>query len=59
MVNILWFCRLLLSWMCPFDSIASSGVEADSVAFDQFWNILLLFSDVMLTIRSFFTINNL
>ena len=31
---------------CPFNSMASSGVEADSVAFGQFWNILLLFSGV-------------
>ena len=30
--------------------------EVDSVAFRQFWNDLLLFSGVMFSIRSFFTI---
>ena len=28
--------------MCPFDSIDYSGFEVDSVAFGQFWNILLI-----------------
>ena len=42
-------------WMCPLDSLVSPGVEADSVAFGQFWNILFIFSGVMLNIRSFFT----
>ena len=41
--------------MCPFDSIVSSGVEVDKVVFYQFWNVLRLFSSVMLSIRSFFT----
>ena len=60
--NIFWFCCLLLLllsfslWMCPFDSMVSSGYEVQSVAFSQFWNILLLFSDIMLSIRSFFTV---
>ena len=43
-------------WMCPFDPIGSSGIEVDKVAFDQFWNVLLLFSGDMLSIRSLFTI---
>ena len=30
--------------------------QVDSVAFSQFWNVLLLFSGVMFSIRSFFTI---
>ena len=30
--------------------------EVDSVAFSQFWNVLLLFSGVMFSIRSFFII---
>ena len=42
--------------MCHFDSIVSSGVEVDSVAFGQFWNVLFLFSGVMLSVGAFFTI---
>ena len=38
---VLYYCRLS---------------EVDSVAFSQFWNVLLLFSGVMFSIRSFFTI---
>ena len=30
--------------------------DLDSVAFSQFWNDLILFSGVMFSIRSFFTI---
>ena len=30
--------------------------EVDSVAFSQFWNVFPLFSGVMFSIRSFFTI---
>ena len=40
-----------------FDSVVSLGFEPDNLAFDQFWNVLLLFSDVMLSIRLFFTID--
>ena len=43
--------------MSHFDSIASSGGELESVAFGQFRNVLLLFSGVMLNVRSFFTIS--
>ena len=42
--------------MCRLDPIVSSGVEVDDVAFDQFWNVLFLFSGFMLSIRSFFAI---
>ena len=42
--------------MCHFDSIVSLGVELDNQAFDQLRNDLLLFSVVMLSLRSFFTI---
>ena len=38
---VLYYCRLS---------------EVDSVAFSQFWNVLLLFSGLMFSIRSFFTI---
>ena len=41
--------------MCPFDSIDSSGVEVDSVAFCQLWNVLFLFFGAMLSKRSFFS----
>ena len=60
MVNIFWFCCLFLFFLSELssDSIFSSGVEVDSVAFSQSWNVLLLFSDVTLSIRSFF-INSL
>ena len=43
--------------MCPFDSIVPLGVEVDVVAFYQLWVGLLLFSRVMLSIRSFITIS--
>ena len=39
--------------MCPFESIVSSGVAVDNVAFDQFWKC---FVPVILSIRSFFII---
>ena len=56
LIIIFWFCRLLVfsPCMCPLESIVSSGAEVDSVVFGQFWNVLLLFSGVML--RSLFTI---
>ena len=43
------FCNVLLLLYCSLS-------EVDNVAFSQFCNILLLFSDVMLSIGSFFTI---
>ena len=56
------FFRILVSfvsvWMCSFYAIVSLGVEVDSVAFSQFWNVLLLFSWAMLSIRSFSTIQD-
>ena len=42
--------------MCPFVSIVCLGVQLDNLAFNQFWNNLLLFSGFMFNIRSFFTI---
>ena len=40
--------------MCPFDSIVSSSAEVHNAALDQFWNVLLLLSGVVLSIRSLF-----
>ena len=42
--------------MCPCNLIVSLDVEINSGVFGQFWNVLLLFSDAMLSIRSFFTV---
>ena len=42
--------------MCAIDSNVSLGIEVDCVAFDQFQNILVLFSGGMLSMRLFFTI---
>ena len=47
---------LIFNLYVSFDSIISSGIEVDNVAFDQFLNVLLLFSGTMLSIRVFFTI---
>ena len=40
--------------MSPFHSIVSLGIEVDSVAFGQFWDVLLLFSGIMLSIKLYF-----
>ena len=56
-VNIIfWFCRLFkffLLWMCPFVSTVLFGCQQDDLAFDLIWNLLLLFSGIMLSIRLF------
>ena len=45
----------LSSCLRPSDSIVYLSVEVDNLAFSQFWiNVLLLFSSVMLSKRSFF-----
>ena len=59
MVNIVfWFCpQLFFPLKVFFDSIVSLGIEVDNVSLDQFWNVLLLFSGVILSTRSLFTIS--
>ena len=61
--TVFWICRLLIYylfsflhiWMCNFNSAVSLGVEPDKPLTG--YEILLLFSGVILSIRSFFTIS--
>ena len=42
--------------MCHFDPVVSLSVEPGNQAFDWLWDVSLLFSGVILSMRSFFTI---
>ena len=49
LINLLL--SFLVIWINHYDSMVSLGAELDSQSFDYIWNVLLLFSGVVLSIR--------
>ena len=64
MVSIVFYILILLLinfslWVTPFGSVVLLGVGLDNQGYEPLCKVFLLFADVILRIRSFFTIYTL